>query len=524
MNKEQTFEFLGIYNFWNAGYTGKNVRIMSGEKIIEDYEKTDRWKKVICPGGYRTNGDWHGSSVMSILLDVCPDAEYHSYPFSGTFTSNDYMCDCANYIIENNIHLFTTSSVGHKVNSGKAKALQDCIDNGCTFFAAAGNKAENGILEESKCDKYLAIGICDFVDGKLRWVDPSSIGEELDYVSLAGAYERWTSWMTPQFTGMCGLVQDFFIVNAGRALKREELIKFIDDNIIDIEEEGIDVKTGKGLFILPKPSTIDISKYVKEYSERKEENKMTKICLDYGHGKETAGKRSPDGTLLEYEFNRDVGKRLKTILERHNVEVIQTVDDDTDLALVSRCGVANYHDCDYFVSIHANADKEYWTDANGWEIYVVSKGGKAEELANKIHKHSIEDLGLKDRGVKTANFTVLTDTNMPAVLIEHGFYTNKEECEKLKSDSFRQKCAEADAKGILEQLGINYVPNINVATKNELILTIGKKAYTVNGQVKEIEAAPKIENGRTLVPIAVLRDLGLEVEWNAEKRTVTVRR
>lgn len=524
MTKEECFEFLGINRFCQAGYTGKNVRIMSDEKIIKSYNKSDKWQKVICPAGYeKEGGNWHGSSVMSILQEVCPDATYYAYSFGGLFNSNSYKSDCAEYIIENKIHLFTSSCTGGKVNGGQAKALQDCIDNGCTFFICAGNESENGLREESKSDKYITIGICDFINGKLRWAEPSSIGEEIDYVSLAGAYERWTSWMTPQFTGMCGLAQDFFIVNAGRALKREELIRFIDDNLIDIEEKGHDIKTGKGLFILPDPATIDIGKYVPEYSERKEEKKMPRVYLDAGHGIDTAGKKSPDGSLLEYEFNRDVSNRIEDILIRHDVEVMSCYSD-TDTPLTQRCQMANMFNANYFVSIHANADKEYWTNANGWEIYVVSKGGKAEELANKIHKHSIEDLGLKDRGLKTANFTVLTDTNMPAVLIEHGFYTNKEECEKLKSDSFRQKCAEADAKGILEQLGINYVPDTNVATKNELILTIGKKTYTVNGQVKEIEAAPKIEKGRTLVPIAVLRDLGLEVEWNAEKKTVTVRR
>lgn len=256
----------------------------------------------------------------------------------------------------------------------------------------------------------------------------------------------------------------------------------------------------------------------------KEEEKMPTVCLDYGHGKSTAGKRSPDGTLLEYEFNRDVGKRLKAILERHNVKVIETVEDDTDLALSSRCGVANFYECDYFVSIHANAHKEEWTSASGWEIYVIAKGGQAEELAKRIHKYS-QELGLKDRGIKTANFTVLADTDMPAVLIEHGFYTNKEECEKLKSDSFRQKCAECDAKGILEQLGMAYVEakDINVTTKNEIVFEIDKKTYTVNGVTKEMEVATQIQNGRTLVPLAPLRDIGLEVEWNSEKRTVTVR-
>ena len=254
----------------------------------------------------------------------------------------------------------------------------------------------------------------------------------------------------------------------------------------------------------------------------KEEENMPTVCLDYGHGKSTAGKRSPDGTLLEYEFNRDVGRRLKAILERHNVKVIETVEDDTDLALSSRCGVANFYECDYFVSIHANADKESWTSANGWEIYVIAKGGQAEKLAQKIQKYS-KELGLKDRGIKTANFTVLADTDMPAVLIEHGFYTNKEECEKLKSDSFRQKCAECDAKGILEQLGMAYVEVINITTKNEIVFEIDKKTYTVNGVTKEMEVATQIQNGRTLVPLAPLRDIGLEVEWNSEKRTVTVR-
>ena len=519
MTKEQTFDFLGISMFHKSGYTGKNVRIMSDERIIKDYEKTDRWEKVICPNGYETNGKWHGSSVMSILQEVCPDATYYSYPFNGSFNSNSYKCNCADYIIENGIHLFTTSNTSGKVNGGQEKALQDCIDKGCTFFAAAGNEGEEGLREQSKCNKYLAIGVCDFVNGKLSWVEPSSVGEEIDYVSLAGAYERWTSWMNPQFTGMCGLAQDFFIINAGRALKREELIRFIDDNVKDIEEEGFDVKTGKGLFILPDPSSIDIGKYVPEYSEKKEEKKMPRVYLDAGHGIDTAGKRSPDGSLVEYEFNRDVANRIEDILIRHDVEVMSCYSD-TDTPLTQRCQMANMFNADYFVSIHANAYGETWNDANGWEIYVVSKGGKAEELAKKIHKYS-QELELKDRGIKTANFTVLTDTDMPAILIEHGFYTNKEECEKLKDGNFRQKCAIADAKGILEQLGIEYkeVTDTNVA---DLVLTIDKKEYTVNGQVKQSDVAPKIENGRTLVPIYLLRELGLKVEWNDKTKQVSI--
>lgn len=192
--------------------------------------------------------------------------------------------------------------------------------------------------------------------------------------------------------------------------------------------------------------------------EQKGSDKM-KICLDYGHSAQTKGKRSPDSSLMEYEFNRDVGRRLKAILERHGVEVIETVTDDTDVSLSQRCKIANNNKADYFVSIHANADGTgyNWTSARGWEIYIIGKGGKAEKLAKSIQESSRE-LGLKDRGVKVANFQVLRDTKAPAVLIEHGFYTNKEECELLKTESFRQKCAEVDARGILSYLGINYIP------------------------------------------------------------------
>ena len=53
------------------------------------------------------------------------------------------------------------------------------------------------------------------------------------------------------------------------------------------------------------------------------------------------------------------------------------------------------------------------------------------------------------RGTKTANFYVIKNTTMPSILIEHGFYTNYEECQKLKSDYFRNAIAQVDCTGIL---------------------------------------------------------------------------
>lgn len=185
---------------------------------------------------------------------------------------------------------------------------------------------------------------------------------------------------------------------------------------------------------------------------------MTLIAIDPGHAKNTAGKRSPDGSLREYEFNRAVAKRLKYHLERHGLDTIYTTfDADADLSLTERCNVANKKGADLFISLHANAHKSEWTSANGFEIYVYKLGTSAEKLAKKIHAEAINLLGLRDRGVKVADFTVLIKSHMPAVLIEHGFYTNKTECALLLTDAFREKCAIADAKGILAYYGIKWV-------------------------------------------------------------------
>ena len=71
-----------------------------------------------------------------------------------------------------------------------------------------------------------------------------------------------TSHCAPVFAGMVGLVQQFFLENAGRVLKPIEMERFVADNLLDVDIEGFDIRTGHGLFRLPKPETIKISDYV----------------------------------------------------------------------------------------------------------------------------------------------------------------------------------------------------------------------------------------------------------------------
>ncbi|HJV30812.1 MAG TPA: N-acetylmuramoyl-L-alanine amidase [Bacillales bacterium] len=177
-----------------------------------------------------------------------------------------------------------------------------------------------------------------------------------------------------------------------------------------------------------------------------------KIMLDAGHGYNTAGKRSPDG-MREYEFSRKVAAFAKNVLETYeNVTVYFAHSDKFDVPLTNRTNAANNLKVNTYVSIHANAYGETWNDAGGIETYTyTSKPKEATELAQKVQSNLITLTGLRNRGVKTANFHVLRETKMTAILVECGFMTNKKEASLMHTEDFQKKCAEAIVKGIAEQ-------------------------------------------------------------------------
>jgi N-acetylmuramoyl-L-alanine amidase len=177
-----------------------------------------------------------------------------------------------------------------------------------------------------------------------------------------------------------------------------------------------------------------------------------KIMLDAGHGFNTAGKRSPDG-MKEYEFNRKVTSFAKGILEGYqNVAVYFAHSDDKDVPLKDRTDAANRLKVDTYVAIHANAYGETWNDAAGIETYVYpTKPKEAVELAQKIQKYLVTATGLGNRGVKTADFHVLRETHMTAILAECGFMTNQKEASLMHTAAYQKDCAEAIVKGIVEQ-------------------------------------------------------------------------
>lgn len=264
-NKNQIMKYLGISAWHEAGYTGKGIKIMSIEPVSSQKE----FPSVIAVNGYNTNGTQkkkHADKVMKQMMEISPDATFITCSEKGN--TDDWKPLWLDYILRNNVHLFTSSYLSefYETSERVENYMQECIDNGTTFFIGAGNANNYGkkdIYPEAKSDKYLTIGACEYDSGDVGKAFYSCEGEELDYMAISGwEGEAGASFATNRFCAMCALVQQFFLEKVGRTLRRHELIKFIDDNLIDLGKLGFDTKTGKGLFILPAPETIDVYRYI----------------------------------------------------------------------------------------------------------------------------------------------------------------------------------------------------------------------------------------------------------------------
>lgn len=191
--------------------------------------------------------------------------------------------------------------------------------------------------------------------------------------------------------------------------------------------------------------------------------KKPRILLDPGHCPETPGKASPDNSYKEYEFNLDLANRMQKILNLYPVEaiIVDYSHKDPKVELPNLIKQINAVGGDALISLHSNAFGSGWNEANGWEIYTYKNTGESRQIAERIRAES-KVLGFTDRGIKDGSgFAVIRDTEMPAVLIETGFHTNKSDLSKLKDPAFREKAAIAYTNGILRHFGIEPKPVVS---------------------------------------------------------------
>lgn len=205
-----------------------------------------------------------------------------------------------------------------------------------------------------------------------------------------------------------------------------------------------------------------------------------KVLIDNGHGENTAGKCSPDGSLREYKWAREIASRLETALKQKGIDAERIVKEETDVPLGERSrrvnaicqglGTANV----ILVSIHCNAappNDSKWHTARGWSVWTSVGKTKADDLATAIwnamntrlsaYKATFSEVG-KQKPMRAdfsdgdpdfeSNFWILRKTLCPAVLTENLFQDNQQDVAFLLSEAGKQALVEAHVEGIVKHL------------------------------------------------------------------------
>ena len=195
-----------------------------------------------------------------------------------------------------------------------------------------------------------------------------------------------------------------------------------------------------------------------------------KILIDNGHGIETPGKRSPDGVLREYAWNRLIASRIVDRLLSLGLDAELLVPEERDISLPERCRRVNEwcrqlgKDNVLLISIHCNAAGrgDRWLTARGWCAYTTPGPTGADALATALYNAAKAHLpGMRLRTDYTdgdpdqeAAFYLLRHTICPAVLTENLFMDNHEDCDFLLSKEGQQSLVDLHIDGIISYLGV----------------------------------------------------------------------
>ena len=210
------------------------------------------------------------------------------------------------------------------------------------------------------------------------------------------------------------------------------------------------------------------------------------IMIDAGHGGKDPGAMA--GTFVEKEFTLAMAKRVGALLQKKGFTVLYTRTSNKYVSLQDRPDIANHKKADLFISIHINANtnpeirglETYYLDVaktkdaatvaarenavsvkNISDLQVIltdlmlsSKLEESHELARKVHSGILGKVRrakfkTPDNGVRSAPFYVLMGARMPAILVEFGYITNKEDATLLSSEAFLQGQAEGLVDGII---------------------------------------------------------------------------
>jgi len=207
---------------------------------------------------------------------------------------------------------------------------------------------------------------------------------------------------------------------------------------------------------------------------------MTKVvAIDAGHGINTPGKRTPDDER-EWSFNSIVAQSIIDNLKKYRGVKTVRLDDPTgkrDVPLRERTNKANNANADILVSCHHNANTGKWGNWTGTETYHYPGSTKGKQLAQAIHPSVVKAYGLRDRGIKSANFHMLRESRMPAILIEGGFMDSTIDIKKLRDNKVLNRAGKNIADAIARYFNLRKKTN-KTTTKSSTTKSSSKSTYT----------------------------------------------
>ncbi|MDQ0269006.1 N-acetylmuramoyl-L-alanine amidase [Cytobacillus purgationiresistens] len=172
---------------------------------------------------------------------------------------------------------------------------------------------------------------------------------------------------------------------------------------------------------------------------------MVKIFIDPGHGGTDPG--AVGNGLQEKALTLQISTRIRDMLlsEYNNVSILMSRTGDQTVSLPARTTAANNWGADYFLSVHINAG-----GGTGYEDYIYPGSvAPVTTIQNLIHEEVMKQVDYSDRGKKQANFHVLRESIMPAILTENGFIDTVADANKLKQASFIERIARGHVNGLV---------------------------------------------------------------------------
>jgi N-acetylmuramoyl-L-alanine amidase len=192
------------------------------------------------------------------------------------------------------------------------------------------------------------------------------------------------------------------------------------------------------------------------------------VVLDPGHGGQDSG--AICGGVLEKDLTLDLARRIERLLEADGIATVMTRVGDSYVSLADRAALANRVRDSILISIHFNEDNrpvstgvETYYAAHQitggsfvaswlpflWRALSQSPNFESQSLAGFIQEALVVRTRAIDRGTKASQFFIIANVTCPAVLVEGGFLTNKEDISKLTSEDYREEIAAAVNDGIL---------------------------------------------------------------------------